>query len=109
MHNESCEDSWRPAGFRAIQNTRYLASCAQKGHRCRNEKAPDPPLLVIAQEPSVNLDPVTEIIIHLVCKPYHPDQAGILGSAHDIRTSRYTLSHMMHTSLASVQDLYLVQ
>lgn len=46
MHNEPCEDSWRSAGFRVIKDTCFLASCAHKGHRCRNEKQPDNALLL---------------------------------------------------------------
>ena len=107
MHNEPCEDSWRSAGFRVIENTSYLASCAQNRHRCRNEKPPDPPLLVIPQEPDVpvHLDPATENIRHLVVGPYNRDQAKILGMTEvDIRTSRYRLHTSCFCTLSAFQQ-----
>ena len=45
MHREECEDSWRSAGFRVLDRTRFLACCAMKGHKCWDLTQPDPPPL----------------------------------------------------------------
>ena len=45
MHREECEDSWRPAGFRVLDRTRFLACCAMKGHKCWDQTYSDPPPL----------------------------------------------------------------
>ena len=45
MHREECEDSWRSAGFRVLDRTRFLACCAMKGHKCWDPDEPDPPPL----------------------------------------------------------------
>ena len=65
MHNEPCEDSWRSAGFRVIKDTCFLASCAHKGHRCRNEMQADPMLLlddVQSEPPSTNVSVLRSLV-----------------------------------------------
>ena len=57
MHRESCEDSWRSAGFRVLDRTCFLACCAHKGHKCWNQTQPDPaPLIDDVQPPKSPLD-----------------------------------------------------
>ena len=36
MHPDTCEDSWRPAGFRVLNRTKHLACCALEDHKCWN-------------------------------------------------------------------------
>ncbi|DBB07510.1 hypothetical protein WJX82_009247 [Trebouxia sp. C0006] len=57
MHKESCEESWRSAGFRVLNRTCFLACCAQKGHKCWDQTQPDPtPLIEDVQPPTSALD-----------------------------------------------------
>ena len=51
MHQDECEDSWRPAGFRVLDRTSFLACCAQKGHQCWDQTRPEPPLLIDDVQP----------------------------------------------------------
>ena len=75
MHNEACETSWRPAGFRVINHTCYLATCAQEGHACRLEHEADPPLLC-HKTPELLRD--HKAVVTAVCTAYTSAKAAKL-------------------------------
>ena len=97
MHKESCEDSWRSAGFRVLNRTCFLACCAQKGHRCWDQSQPDPtPLIEDVQPPTSALD---KALLELVlASDFHNDTTKtekavkLLRAGADMQSSMYAVA-----------------
>lgn len=84
MHREECEDSWRYAGFRVLDGTRFLACCAMKGHKSWDDTQPDPPPLDNdVQLPTRALD---KALMHLVQCNFDSISGRTKQSLHELYT-----------------------
>ena len=81
MHHEACETSWRPAGFRTINQTEYLGCIPNEDHPSWDPEQDDPEFIPETKPPK-----------------QQPHEKALLkaNSAGDSGTLAHLLCHILH-------------